>query len=181
MHLKLQRTAAFTLVETCIAVGLSGLLVAGVGSFSYYLSRTAASMTNYADLDKQGQLALDKFTQQVRQVQKLTSCGTFNSTITNLTFLDYDGGTLSFTYDPANRTLTRRKDGASEYLLTGCNSCQFQIFQRNVQWGTFDAITTATATNCKLVEVSWNCGRKILGANATTENMQSAKVDIRAK
>src|SRR4051794_37513145 len=118
MHLKQRKTQAFTLVEMCVAVGISMLLVGALGSFSYFMSRSCASMTNYAVMDKQGQLALDKFTQQVRQVQKLTAYSPTNSTpVTSLTFLDYDGGTLRFTYNSDAQTLTRTKGSVSETLL----------------------------------------------------------------
>ena len=53
-----------------------------------------------------------------------------NAASTNLTFQDFDGGTLSYTYDPNQQVLTRTKDSTSETLLTGCDSLQFSIFQR---------------------------------------------------
>lgn len=67
-------------------------------------------------------------------------------------------------------------------FLAGCNSLQFSLYQRNPQAYTFDAVTTAVATNTKLVEVTWVCSRDILQADkVNTENAQSAKVAIRSR
>lgn len=174
--------AAFTLIETMVAVAIGSLVVLASASFSLYLSRSYVAMTNYANLDQQGQLALDKFTQQVRQVKQLTSYATNGSGIIGLTFKDYDDQTLSFSYDSGNQCLYRIKGGATNVLLSGCSSLQFSLFQRNPQPFTFDAVTTAVATNCKLVEVTWVCSRSILQTdNANTESVQSAKVAIRSE
>src|SRR5207245_2331718 len=112
---------AFTLPEMLIAAALGSLVLMAVGAFVFYSSRALAAAVNYVDLDQQSQFALDKFALQVRQVNGLTSYTTTNSLINSLSFQDYDGGTLSFTYDPGNGTLTRSKGGVSELFLTNCD------------------------------------------------------------
>jgi Tfp pilus assembly protein PilW len=173
------RRAAFTLMEILIAMVIALLAVTSLMVFFYFSSCSFASMSNYADLDRQSQVALDNFTKQVRQTIQLTSYTTTNSLINGLTFLDYDSNALTFSYNPGTGILTRTKSGASQAFLTNCNSLQFQIFQRNLQSGTFDAVTTATATNCKLVQANWTCSKNILGSPANSESVQSAKVVIR--
>jgi prepilin-type N-terminal cleavage/methylation domain-containing protein len=169
----------FTLVEMLIAVGVGGLLCAGIVSFWFFTSRSLASMANYTDMDRQNQLALDLLTMQIRQVNQLTNYVTSsNGTITSLTFQDYDNASLTFSYSPTNRTLTRTKGGTTQTLLTDCQSLAFSIYQRNVQSNTFDAVTTATATNCKLVEVTWTCAKSVVGL-PNTEAMQTTKITIR--
>ena len=43
----------------------------------------------------------------------------------------------------------------------------------------FDCYAPATVANAKLVQVTWNCSRQILGNKANTESVQSAKIAIR--
>jgi hypothetical protein len=159
-----------------VATGIFSLASLVLLSFTFFSNRSFASLTNYADLDQKTQLALDKMSQQIRQVNSLTS---FSST--NLVFQDYDGGTLSYTYNPTTQILTRTKNSATDTLLTGCDSLQFSIFQRTPSNGTFQPYSTSDASSTKVIELTWNCSRKILGASANSECMQSAKVVIRRK
>ena len=168
----------FTLVEAVIAMGVGGLLCAGIVSFWFFTSRSLAAMANYTDMDRQNQVALDTLSQQIRQVNQLTNYTSTNGKIVSLTFQDYDDDSLTFAYSPDTRKLTRTKAGATRTLLTDCESLAFSIYQRNVQSNTFDAVTTATATNCKLVGVSWICSRSLRG-QPNTEAMQTTKITIR--
>jgi prepilin-type N-terminal cleavage/methylation domain-containing protein len=170
---------AFTLTELMVAMGVAGILALAVMSFFLYTSQSFAAMANYAELDKQSQLAADKLTQQIRQVNQLTSYTTTNGVINSLTFRDFDSASLTFSYDPGTGTLARTKNGTTGTMLANCTSLRFQIFQRNVQYGTFDAVTTAVATNCKLVEVTWTCAKSLLGSLTNTQTMQTTKVTLR--
>ena len=168
--------AAFTFVEIMVVMGVSSLVMAAMLSFAFFTNRSFASLTNYLDLDQKTQLALDKMSQQIRQVNNLTAY-----TSNSLTFQDYDGGTLQYTYSSDSKTLTRTKSGTTETLLTGCTSLQFSIFQRTPCSNTFQPYSTSAITNAKLIELTWNCSRKILGSSVNNESMQSAKVVIRRK
>lgn len=175
------RHAAYTLVEVMVAAALGGLVVLASIAFAIYSARSFSALSNYSEMDEQGQVALDKFTQAVRQVHGLTSYTTDGGIIDGLTFLDYDNQALSFSYDAGARAVYRIKGGVTNVLLSGCDSVVFTLYQRTPQAFTFDAVSTAVATNCKLVEVSWNCSRNLLaGDKANTQIMQSAKVAIRS-
>jgi len=67
--------------------------------------------------------------------------------------------------------------GRRQYvLLTGCDYFCFNVFQRNPTnqfWFPYDCSTNAYMT--KLVNVSWKCSRKILGAKVNTESVQTAQ------
>ena len=85
-------------------------------------------------------------------------------------------------YDANSQTLTRIKTGeATTTNLIGCDSLSFSIFQRTPSNNTFQPYPTTMVTKTKLVELTWNCSRKVLGATANTEGMQSAKIVIRKK
>jgi prepilin-type N-terminal cleavage/methylation domain-containing protein len=172
---------AFTLVEMMVAVAIGSIVIVTLAGFSLYTSRSLLAISNYDDLDQQSQLALDKFCKQVRQVKQLNSYVTnaIDGTITSLTFQDYDDVPLTFTYDSGAKTLFRLKSGVSKVYLTGCDSLQFQIFQRTPVSNTFDCVTTATAANCKLVEVNWSCSRRNPQMAINSQSMQSAKICLR--
>jgi prepilin-type N-terminal cleavage/methylation domain-containing protein len=170
------RSAAFTLVELMIATALGALGAAAVLSYILFSARSSAALDNYFDLNLKTQLAVDRLSQQIRQVQKLTACST-----TNLTFQDYDGGALKYNYDRAAQMLTRTKNGAQDTLLTGCKSLQFSLFQRTPLSNTFQACSTATATNAKVIQISWNCTRSSSLGQTNSEGMKSALVVIRDK
>ena len=172
-----ERQAAFTLVEVMVGFGLGLLVLAVVLSFVFYSGRSFASLTNYMDLDQRTQMTLDKMSQEIRQVNMLTAYSP-----TNLTFEDYDGATLQYVYDANAQTLTRFKTGeAATTNLIGCDSLAFSIFQRTPSNNTFQPYPTTTVNKTKLVELTWNCSRKVLGTIANTEGMQSAKIVIRKK
>src|SRR5258705_5214026 len=108
-----QVRAAFTLVELMVMSALALVVLAAVLSFLAFSNRSFAALTNYLDLDQKTQMALDKMSREIRQVNKLTAYSS-----TNLTFEDYDSGTLSYIYDPNQQQLTRVKGSTSETLLT---------------------------------------------------------------
>lgn len=169
--------AGFTLVEMIVASGVGAVVLAGMMSLFWYANRSFASLTNYLDLDQKTQASLDKMSREIRQVNMLTD---FSST--NLTFQNYDGTTLQFIYNPNSQTLTRIRAGTNfTTLLTGCDSLQFSIFQRTPISNSFQPFPATVVTNTKVIQLTWNCYRTILGGKVNTESMQSAKVVIRKK
>jgi hypothetical protein len=170
-------TAAYTLIEMAVASGVGAVLLAGVMSMFWFTNRSFASLTNYLDLDQKTQAALDKMSREIRQVNMLTDYSP-----TNLTFQNYDGSTLQFMYNRNAQTLTRVRGGTSTTtLLTGCDSLEFSIFQRTPVSNVFQPYPTTVITNTKVIQLTWNCYRTILGGKVNTESMQSAKVVIRTK
>ena len=163
-----------SLVQLLVGTAIASLVLAAVASLSLYSGRTFAALANYVDLDNYSRNALDRMTKEIRQTKSLKSY-----TTTQLTFKDFDDTDLSYSYDPTGRTLCRVKNGQSEVFLEECDYLTFSIYQRNPVNGTYDQYPTATATTCKLVQLSWICSRTILGAKMNTESVQSAKVVIR--
>ena len=132
-------------------------------------------MYNYVDLNDSSKLAMDTMTKKIRQAQSLKK---YQSD--ELTFVDADGQDLKFTYDRKKHTLTQSKKGQPDVvLLTGCDSVQFGIYQRNPVGGTYDQYPAADKDTCKLVQIKWNCSRTLLGQKANSAIAQSAKVVIR--
>ena len=172
-----------TLVETMIATGLAGLVLAGIMSFSTFTARSFASMGNYCSMNSSSRLALDEMSKEIRQTDFLT-----NYTETSLVFQTTDPVTsntylLSYTYDPDARTLTRTLNGTSRVLLTGCSSYHFDLYQRNPVLTNGGDLVALISTNqprlVKAIDLSWVCSRSVLGRFATTEDDQSERVVIR--
>ena len=167
---------AFTLIEMMFTLAVAAIVVAAILAFFAFSNRSFASLANYLDLDQKTQLALDKMSREIRQAANVTS---FNST--NLTFTANNGDTLSYSFDPNQQTLTRTQGSTNETLLTECNSLTFSVFTRSPSNNTFNPYTTGSAGSVKLVELTWNCSRGILGVTANSESMQSAKIVLRKK
>ena len=169
------RRAAFVLSEVIVATGITALLMVALVAFFMFAGQSFAAMFNYADLDGANRIAMDTLTTDLRQCNKVTLC-----TANNITLQDYDGATLSYTYDPAAKTLVRTRNGANATtLLKGCTSLTFTICQRNPVGGSYDVYPAATAATAKVVNISWICARSIFGNSINTESVQTARIVIR--
>lgn len=164
----------FTLVEVMVASALGFLALMVVGMLSWYSSRSFAAIANYVELDQTSQLALDKMSRELRQAHRVT-----DFTPTSISCVDVDNNPLLFNYDPDTRSLLRISGGQTNTLLTGCDSLQFAKYQHTAISNTFDAYDPAYVTNTRLIQVTWTCSRKILGARADSESVQSAKIALR--
>ena len=171
-----RKKAGLTLVEFLVALGIGGLVLAGLASLMFYTGRSFAALANYVDLDAYSRNALDTMSREIRQTRRLAT-----GTSTRLQFEDFDGGTLVYQYNPDARTLTRSKNGVpdSQPLLRECNFLQFSMFQRNPINGQYNQYPTAVAAQCKLVQLRWICSRDLIQSRKNTESVQSAKIVIR--
>jgi len=167
-------TAAFTLPEILVSSALGMLVLLVVAALSIYSGRSFVAMANYVSLDQVSQLALDKMSREMRQARRLVEFSP-----TSLTFEDYDKQQFKFAYDSEARKLIRTSGDTSTVYLTDCDSLEFSKFQRTTISNTFNAYEPAYVTNTRLIQVTWSCSRKILGAKVNTESVQSAKVVLR--
>src|SRR5438552_4616994 len=83
-----------TLMEVLFATFIGSIVLAGICSMYFYSYRSFAAQLNYVELDQYSQRALDKMSQQIRQVKAMTAFST-----NSLDFTDYDDQALSFVYD----------------------------------------------------------------------------------
>ena len=162
-----------TLVELLMAVGVGGIVVAVIAAFAYSATLSMARMMNYAEMAAASQSTADQLTRDARRANRVTS-----ATATSLVLEDFDGVALTYAYDASQRTLTRTKSGVAKVLLTGCDALTWTLGRRNAA-GPFESFPTATAAECKVISVAWQCSRTILGNRTTTENLASARVVIR--
>lgn len=164
----------FALTEMIFAMGITTLLVLVVCGFSMYTSRNFVVLANYVELDDANRLAIDQMTRDLRTANRLVG-----STTNSLSIEDPNGFTIQYTYSRTLRTLTRTKGGLSRVILTGCDTLNFSLGQRNPVGGTYDIYPVATPDTAKVVNVSWVCSRDIYGVRANTESVQTARIVIR--
>lgn len=168
------RRAGFTLVEALVAFAISLVLAAAVSVFYIYSSRSFVALDNYTDMNLLSQLALDKMSKDIRQA-KLVTAYTTNS----VTLADLYGNSLQFLYNPTNQTLARVSGGKTTTYLTNCSALQFWTYQPTPTSNSFACYTPAYVTNARVIQVTWKTYRKIRGASATTESVESAQIALR--
>ena len=167
---------AMTLVEMLIAVTISVTVFAMIGAITIFTARSFVALSNYANLDNSSRRALDTLSRDVRASRTVLSPFTSQS----LKLMANDSNTVTYTYTPSTRRLTRTSNDGIKVLLDQCDFLNFHIYQRNPsnnwQWYPVQSNLLSTA---KLVDVSWKCSRKILGQSVNTESVQTAKIVIR--
>ena len=162
-----------TLAAMLVAMGLVGLLLGAVGSGYLFSARSFASLALNVDLDARSRMALDSMSREIRQAQRVTAYATNELTVLVGT------NQVTYRHSSGSKTLVRVLGGASQKLLSDCDYLRFDLFQRNLTNGNYDYYPTASATNCKVVQVSWVCSRDVLGHKTQSAAVESAKVVIR--
>ncbi len=171
----LQRNrGGWTLPETMVSLGISGILMIAVVGLSMTSGRAFLALSNYVDLDAANKVAMDTLTRDLRECNRVTAC-----TTNTISIEDSDSSTVTYTYDASAQTFVRTKNGVSKTLLTQCATLGISIAQRNPVGGSYDVYPAATPATAKVVNVSWNCFRTILGLRANTESVQTARIVIR--
>jgi hypothetical protein len=165
--------AGMTLIELMISVGIGTLLIAGVIIMTNItLKQGMLAIGNYSDLNAKSRQALDYMSRDIRGSAQMTAYSASFISLTNL-----DGTAVSYVWDGSN-LVTRTYAGSSSVMLTNCDFLSFNIYQRNPT-NNFSFYTTTNLTQAKLVDVSWRCSRKYLGAQLNTESVQTARIVIR--
>jgi len=167
---------AFVLPEVLVTMALAGMLLAVVLALSVYSSRSFAAVANYLNLEQQSRVALDQMSREIRQTRRLLAF-----TPTSITLQDFDGNQLQYNFDADSHSLTRTAVSQTSTILTNCDFLQFSIFQRTPESNTFSGIVEQSISDAKMVQVTWACSRKILGAKVNSANVESAKIVLRNK
>jgi prepilin-type N-terminal cleavage/methylation domain-containing protein len=183
------RNAGFTTIELIVALALSAIVLSAIISYGIFSTRNMRAIGNFVVLDMNSRNALDTMSRDIRQANGCsTNSGQFTSTNLTLLMTDPNSGTnytISYSYSNSLGTLTRistaATSGQSSVLLSNCSSFAFSYFQRNPSNGVWDAypVDSNRPDECKLVQMSWVCGRTVLGSMVNADSIESAKVVIR--
>jgi len=184
-----KRAFGFTLLETMIVAGLTGIVLAIVVTTYNYSGTSFSAMGNYSDLDRKSRNALDLLGREIRNSSALVAVT--NGSKKSLTFNNATTGKqITVQYDSTAHTLNLYKTGQSaQTLLTSCDQWDYSLFGK-VPILTSSNITFNNATNgagavditaCKLVNMTWKCSRSIFGSKRNTESIQTAQIVLRNK
>jgi Tfp pilus assembly protein PilW len=162
------------LIEALMSIGITGLIMIVLVSITVFSGRSFVALANYVELDDKNRIAIDTITRDLRACNRV-----FYNATNFLALEDSDGFFVYYIYSPTTKAMTRYKASQVSTLLTGCDSLTFNLGKRNTAPGTLDQYPAATVAEAKVVDVSWKCSRTILGVNANTESVQTAKIVIR--
>ena len=162
------------LVDMLVGLGIAGIVLATLMSVSLSSARSFASMANYSEMSADSRLALDTMAQEIRNSKGVVDC-----TGDSITLIDARTNEFSFRFDEPTRRLVREADGEERVLLEGCDSMDWQLFQRTPKAGSYEGYPASRPELCKLVQVTWVCSRTLFGKKLHTEMVQSARIVIR--
>jgi hypothetical protein len=163
----------WTIMEMMVSMFGGGTILASMLVTCSMLSNSLVAIVNYNDLNKASRNTLDVMSRDLRNTAIVTELLNSKLTVTN----SINGDTVSYAWDGTNN-LVRTYNGARTVMLTGCDTLIFSGFQRNPT-NNLNFVQAHTASETKLISVSWRCSRKILGAKLNTESVQTAQICIR--
>jgi len=166
-------SAAYTLAETVIAMGVLAIVMLAIGGLSMFTARSFEALGNFSALNRQSSFALDTLGKDIRRARGVVYCGANQLILSNL-----DGTCVTNTWDPSTGLVTRNFNGITRDLLVGCDYLAFQMFQRN-PGNDFAFSPTTNAALAKIISVTWQCSRPVYNQNTNTESVQTAQFVIR--
>jgi hypothetical protein len=184
----------FTLTEVLMAVGSGSLVLAAIATMFLHSGRSFVGMYQYVDMDQQSRFALDKFSLDIRGMDRVASYSAVNSdgddeeggltNIRRITLVPTNGAPssdyITYRYRPNLRRLQRTQNDRTEILLEGCDFFRLSVYQRGMVPGTFIPVDTTNASLAKQIRVDWRCSRELFaGQHIYTESVQSAKFVLR--
>jgi type II secretory pathway component PulJ len=167
--------------EMLVAVAVAAILGGFIWSVYAFGTRNFQALFNYAEMENQARYALDVISSEVRAAQDIT-----NYTAQGIWLRDTDGSSLRYVYNPTNKTLSRIKGTNTRTLLTGCDNLVFAMFERTPNTNsmgvtTWDLPAVTNVAEAKMLQVSWECSRNILGQKQQTKSVVMAQVALRLK
>lgn len=144
----------FTLAEMLIAMAIGGLiLAAGTGSL-LFISRGAASLGNYHDMNMRSRFMLDKFASDARMA---VNVNTANATEVSMDIYNSTGGldTVVYSYDSGSQSFSRvlfpdgnMTAGQPDVILENVVDLSFTYFNM-----IYDSVTRQLQETTNLLEI----------------------------
>jgi hypothetical protein len=170
---RLASRQGFTLIETMISM-ITGSVILGSVLFTCCVSNSSMiAIGNYNNLNQASRNTLDIMSRDLRNTAVVTSLSSNQVTVSNT----ITGDTINYSWDGTN-AFTRTINGVRTVMLTGCDALFFNGYQRNPT-NDLQFLPASTVSQVKLINVSWRCSRKVLGAKLNTDSVQTAQICIR--
>jgi prepilin-type N-terminal cleavage/methylation domain-containing protein len=161
------KTAAFTLVEMMVAMLIGAVVLTAIVSFYCFSITSFASMTNYADLNLKDRNACDLISRDLRSA---TSVLTADATTLSLSLPTTN---VTYTYNSANKTLTRIQGNDGRTLLRGITSLNWTLYSRPTNGAAYNNFpVTSNVGLAKFVSLQWSCKRAVAKAESDSESVQ---------
>ena len=96
-----------------------------------------------------------------------------------LSLRDNNGNSLIYEFEPASGILYQTQDNQITVALQDCQSVRFSVFQRTPIGGSFEHFPVATPETSKVVQVSWESEKNLMGQRNSSQSTYSATVVIR--
>jgi len=174
------RKQGWTLVEMMVSIGVFSIAGLALSTIFIFSIRSFAALSNYASLDRENRYAMDTITRELRQAKKVLDYSTNGSS--SITILSGDDQTVTYTFDSANKQMTRADATSTQVLLTNCNLLNFTLYTRAPITNSFDSYPVATNNwqqTVKVVQFTWKTSMTLPNAQVNSENVQTARVVIR--
>src|SRR5262245_43314275 len=123
MSTDIRRASGYTFVEMMVASAIAVMVATMVASLIFFSTRSYVTMGNYTEMGQRSQMALDKMSKEIRQAREVTAF-----TTNSITFLNSDGTSFTFAYDPGKRTLSRATKTKKTVYLSDCDSLRFNVY-----------------------------------------------------
>src|SRR6266849_999487 len=120
--------SGFGMQGMLMSVTVSGLVLLGAGSLGLSNARKVAAMASYPSLNRQNQEATSLIAQDIRRASSVQSAN--GNQIVLRVALDGGVSTVTYSYHPDDRTVTRTGNGTTQTLLTKVDSFAFSLLQR---------------------------------------------------
>ncbi len=182
-----RRTRGWTMIEFLVALAIAMIVLAVAATLAMFGARSFAAMVNYSDLDQKSRQSLDTMILEMRQSTRVIAVHTALPTKYLWLYNAEQNRTNKFTWYSTNGTVVFEKTGLpaqpARTMLSGCDDWEFALYSRDPVF-TNSSVKFKVATNmsdCKLIDMSWKCSRKIIGQKLNTESVQTAQIVLRNK
>src|SRR5262249_37615338 len=139
---------------------------------------------NYAQLDQDNRLGMDKMTKEIREARLILQASTNDAGDAVVVVLNNAGDTVKYTFDSQLAALTRMVNGnAPEIVIPNCQKLLFDVGQRTAIDGQFDNYQPLGPNDSiQVITLTWRAWKAIPGTSTnigTSEEIQSAHVVVR--
>ncbi len=117
-----------TLVELLITMSLMGVIMAGIMSAYFFITKSSMSVGNYAEMSGDSRLTLQIFARDVRMATDVKAF-TSKSVDLEVSYSDTDIRDVDYAYDVDTGILTRTVDSTDVFtLLTDVSELEFEFY-----------------------------------------------------